>query len=255
VRDELLAWLRSEDPPPSRFLALAEHLGLLRPILPELAALRGIPQAKALPGDALDHSFRTVDALPPERVDLRLAGLLHDVGKATTLRDGHFHGHERVGAEQAATALHRLRLPRSEVRGIAHLIRHHMFAYEPTWTDAAVRRFVKRVGRQAIPDLFALRHADAVASGAREPADGGIRQLRERIASEESAPLETQQLAIDGHDLQRSLGVPPGPELGRLLEALLERVIDDPRLNEPAVLVSLARRMHASEGVLGDRSR
>src|SRR5688500_6918021 len=94
VRDELMRIL-ARDPVPSRAIGLLERLGLLVVVLPELAALRGIPQAKAVPGDALDHSLRAVDAAaltdPPV---LRLAALLHDVGKAGTLHDGHFFGHE-----------------------------------------------------------------------------------------------------------------------------------------------------------------
>ena len=243
VRDELLAWLRSADPPPSRYLALAESLGLLVSILPELAALRGVPQDKALPGDALDHSLRTVDALPPADPILRLAGLLHDVGKATTLRDGHFYGHEVVGAELTAMVLDRLRLPREQAARIIRIIRQHMFAYDPSWTDAAVRRFVKRVTRPLVDDLFALRRADTAASGAREPAHGGLDELARRIATQESAPLDQRALALDGDDLMGELGLDPGPAIGSLLASLLERVLDDPALNEREALLRIAREL------------
>lgn len=241
VRDELLAWLRAEDPPPSRYLAVAESLGLLAPILPELAALRGVPQAKALAGDALDHSLRTIDALPAADPMLRLAGLLHDLGKATTLKDGHFYGHELVGADLAAAALERLRLPREQAARITSVIAQHMFAYDSSWTDAAVRRFVKRVTRQRIADLFALRRADNAASGAREPAEGGLEELARRMVAQESAPLDQRALAVDGADLMSELGIAPGPPLGLLLAALLERVIDDPALNERGTLLQIAR--------------
>ncbi|MEO8511372.1 MAG: CCA tRNA nucleotidyltransferase [Chloroflexota bacterium] len=243
VRDELVAWLRSEDPPPSRYLALTESLGLLAPILPELAALRGVPQDKALAGDALDHSLRTVDALPATDPVLRLAGLLHDVGKATTLRDGHFYGHEVVGAELAAAALDRLRLPREHAARITAVIRQHMFAYDASWTDAAVRRFVKRVTRPLVDDLFALRRADTAASGARETALGGFNELAGRIALQESAPLDERALVLDGNDLMAALGLPPGPAIGSLLALLLERVLDDPALNEHETLLRIAREL------------
>lgn len=243
VRDELLAWLRAADPPPSRYLALAESLGLLAPILPELAALRGVPQDKALAGDALDHSLRTVDALPATDPILRLAGLLHDVGKATTLRDGHFYGHEVVGAELAAAAVERLRLPHDQGSRITRVIRQHMFAYDPSWTDAAVRRFVKRVTRPLVDDLFALRRADTAASGAREPNSGGLDELARRIALQESAPLDERALALDGDDLMAALGLAPGPAIGSLLASLLERVLDDPTLNERETLLRIARQL------------
>ena len=118
VRDELVRIL-ARDPVPSRAIGLLERLGLLVVILPELAALRGIPQAKAVPGDALDHSLRAVDAAAPtDPPVLRLAALLHDVGKARTLHDGHFFGHERVSADMAAEVLRRLRVPRAQMERV-----------------------------------------------------------------------------------------------------------------------------------------
>jgi poly(A) polymerase/tRNA nucleotidyltransferase (CCA-adding enzyme) len=240
VRDELLSILRG-DRAPSGAMLLAESLGLLRVLMPELAALRGVPQAKALPGDALDHSLRTADALPPSDPVLRLAGLLHDIGKATTLGEGHFIGHEVEGARMVDEVLQRLRAPRADARRIVRLIRHHMFGYTSDWTDAAVRRFIRRVGRDLLPDLFALRAADNAASGAREPAHGGLDELRERIERVlDSDPLRQADLAVDGHDLQEVLGLAPGPLVGELLGRLLEAVLDDPSLNRRDSLLALA---------------
>ena len=247
VRDELLRVLGDPGHAPSGALRTMEATGLLAVLLPELAALRGVPQGKPLPGDALDHSLRTVDALAADDTTLRLAGLLHDIGKATTLADGHFIGHEEVGAEMAATVLERLRLPGDASARIAHLIRQHMFAYAPDWTDAAVRRFVRRVGPSALDDLFALRAADNAASGIAEPPSGGVAELRDRIVRVASgAALETRQLAIDGTDLQVELGLAASPEIGRILAGLLEAIIDDPRLNERGTLLDLARTMAAA---------
>ena len=180
VRDELLRILGG-NAPPSRALVLMESLGLLVILLPELEALRGVPQAKALPGDALDHSLRTVDALPAGSPLLRLAGLLHDLGKSSTLADGHFIGHEEVGADLAEGLLRRLHLPNADIARVVRLVRQHMFAYTPDWTDAAVRRFVRRVGIDLLDDLFALRRADNAASGATEPSSGGLEELRARV--------------------------------------------------------------------------
>jgi tRNA nucleotidyltransferase/poly(A) polymerase len=253
LHDELVRILAAPAPP-SQAIGLMEELGLLSVLLPELAALRGVPQSKAVPGDALDHSLRTADALPAADPILRLAGLLHDVGKATTLADGHFIGHERAGAELVEVQLRRLRYSRSDIVRVARLVRQHMFAYSPEWTDAAVRRFVRRVGPDLLEDLYALRRADNLASGAREPHRGGLDELRQRAARVVAGdPIGPGQLAVDGHDLVRELGLAPGPEIGRLLGELLEAVLDDPALNRREALLDLARRLNAAPGAPGQR--
>jgi len=246
VRDELLR-IMAGAPPSSRAFELMERLGLLDVLLPELAALRGIPQAKRLAGDALDHSLRAADALPADDPVLRLAGLLHDLGKATTLADGHFIHHEKAGERLAEGVLLRLRSPRAEISRITRLVHHHMFAYDADWTDAAVRRFVRRVGPDLLPDLFALRAADDVASGAHEPGRGGWSELQRRAAAAiASDPLEAKHLAVSGDDLVAELEIAPGPVIGRLLAELLEAVLEDPTLNSRDRLLALVRERVAN---------
>jgi tRNA nucleotidyltransferase/poly(A) polymerase len=248
IRDELLRMLE-RDPRPSRALRLLERLGLMAVVLPEVAALRGIPQAKLLPGDALDHSLAAVDAAPPHTpADTRLAALLHDLGKATTQADGHFIGHEVAGADLAAVVLERLRLGRSRSGRIIGAIRHHMYNYDPGWTDAAVRRLIGRLGATDRDLLFALRRADNAASGTAESGEGVQADLERRIAHElgrQPDLLLDRRLAVDGHDLQQELGLPPGPLIGRLIDRLVDAAIEDPALNERDLLLSLARTLSA----------
>lgn len=245
IRDELMAILRL-DPAPSRALRLLEELGLLRVILPELAALRGVPQTKLVPGDALDHTFAAVDAVPlGQRPEVRLAALLHDLGKATTLDGGHFIGHDTVGAELAAGILARLRVPGRRATRVVGAVRHHMYAYDASWTDAAVRRFIRRLAGVDREVLFALRRADDAASGVGEAGERVQAELEQRMAAElERLPelLAHRRLAIDGHDLQQQLGIEPGPRVGELLERLAEAVMDDPDLNDRGELLRLARQ-------------
>ena len=242
VRDELLRML--DDAVPSSALRHLERWGILALILPELAALRGVPQAKLVPGDALDHALASVDAAPAGDRALRLAALLHDIGKATTEADGHFIGHDRVGAELATQALHRLRVPASLSVPAVDAIRQHMYAYEDSWTDAAVRRFIRRVGEPGMALLFALRRADDAASGVGSAGEESQLELERRIGRElERSPdlLIRNRLSIDGTDLQRELGWEPGPRIGRALDRLMEVVLDDPSLNRREVLLALAR--------------
>ena len=163
------------------------------------------------------------------------------------MADGGFPDHDSVGAEMAAAILERLRFPRSLTERVAHLVRHHMFSYESGWSDAAVRRFIARIGLDAIDELLDLRAADNVGSGL--PAETGIDELRRRIAEQLAADvaLDRSDLAVNGRDLIEELGIEPGPRLGRILDELLERVVADPELNERPTLLLLAQGMLAEE--------
>jgi tRNA nucleotidyltransferase (CCA-adding enzyme) len=233
---------------PSVGLAIAENTGLLAVIAPELARQRGIPQAKAAGEDLWDHTCRTVDAASVELVDdlplARVAALVHDIGKPATFADGHFVGHDAVGAELATAWLDRLRAPRAFTGRVANLVRHHMFSYGAEWSDAAVRRFIRRVGLADLELLLDLRAADNVGSGLAADVDG-LEELRARCRAQIAAhvALARADLALDGDDVMRALGIAPGPAVGRLLDELLERVLADPMLNQRDRLLALAREI------------
>jgi len=235
-------------PAPSVGLLRLAESGILRVNAPELAAQREIPQNKIEGEDLWDHTVRTVDAAPPERPVVRLAALLHDIGKPATIEDGPFRGHETVGAEAAEAFLERLRFPRAVATRVVELVRQHMFTYDPSWGDAGIRRFIQRVGRDGLDDLFALREADNAGSGVPRTAHG-LDELRSRIRAQLDAQvaLDLRQLAVDGDDLMTELGLPPGPRLGRILDTLLERVVADPAANDRATLLLLAASMLADD--------
>lgn len=240
-------------------ILLAEHpatgirrlsdLGLLAVLCPELEVCKSIPQDKAVAQDVFEHSLITVDATPPDLV-LRLSGLFHDVGKPETMADGHFHQHEFVGEAITRRVLRRWKYPKDTVAAVTHLIRHHMFWYQTDWTGSAVRRFIRKVGLDVIPDLFALRRADNIGSGIRAPRLYALEDLWTRVQEEieRSTAFSPSDLVVDGNDVMRELGTGPGPEVGRVIAALFERVLDDPDLNSRERLLLLIREIGAKPG-------
>jgi len=246
IATELQTLLRA--PKPSGGLRLLAATGILAVLWPDLAAQQGVPQNK-IPGDDLwDHTLRTVDAVPADRPVVRLAALLHDIGKPATMADGHFLHHDRVGAELAAAFLDRLHVPRATTELVVRLVRAHMFTYDPTWGDAGVRRFIKRIGRDSLEPLFALREADNIGSG-QPPDSHRLGELRRRVAEqlEGDVVLERGDLAIHGDDLIAELGLTQGPRLGRIIEELLERAIADPTINDRPTLLLIAQTMLADD--------
>jgi tRNA nucleotidyltransferase (CCA-adding enzyme) len=245
VRDELFKLLRA--PVPSRGIELMRQTGLLAEILPELLAAVGCRQNRFHKDDVYQHSLAALDAVRPEPI-LRLAALLHDVGKPRTQTpqadapgEFGFFKHESVGAEMAEAIAGRLRLSGAETELLVALVAHHMFFYTPAWTDGTVRRFVNRVHAERIPPLFSLREADIVSRGRGEDPECETRELRARIArvAAEDAVLRVKNLAVSGADVMRVLGVGPGPQVGQVLNRLLERVLDDPALNQKETLERL----------------
>jgi tRNA nucleotidyltransferase (CCA-adding enzyme) len=245
IAAELLRLLAADRP--SVGFRLMDETGLLDVIAPEFAAQRGILQNKIAGEDLWQHTLRAVDAPGPGRPIVRLAALLHDIGKPATESPDGYPDHEKVGAEMAEAFLARLHVPRSTLQRVSHLVRSHMFTYEPAWSDAAVRRFINRIGPEALDDLFALREADNLGSGL--PAETGLTELRRRVREQLEAhvALSLKDLAIDGDDLIRELGLASGPRLGRILQALLDQVIVDSGLNDRPTLLLLAQRMLEDE--------
>lgn len=231
---------------PSTGFRLMSELGLLAVVCPELEECRRVPQDKAVAQDVFEHSLLSLDAVERPDLTLRLAALLHDVGKPETMADGHFHQHEFVGEHLARKILRRWKFPKDTVALVAHLIRHHMFWYQDVWTDSAVRRFIRNVGLDEIPLLFELRRADNIGSGSRGGRMVALDQLWLRVQEEiaRANAFSPRDLSVNGSDLMQELGIPQGPEIGRIIGELFERVTDDPELNTRESLLRLAREIH-----------
>jgi len=243
VQQEMVKILSA--PKPSIAFRMLSDLGLLAVVFPELEIAKAIPQDKAVAQDVFEHSIVTADATPADDLVLRLAGLLHDIGKPDTFADGHFYQHEFVGEAKARDILRRWRFDKETITQVTHLIRNHMFWYQTDWTGSAVRRFVRKVGLENVPALFALRKADNIGSGARSPRMYALEALWERVQEEirAASAFSLRDLAIDGNDVMAELGIPQGRRVGQILDELFERVTEDPSLNTRERLLELTREM------------
>ncbi len=249
MADELTKLLvRAERP--SIGLELLHETCALEHVLPELLEGWQVEQNEYHAYTVYEHSLRCCDAASPD-LTLRLAALLHDVGKPRTKEGPHFYGHEFVGEAMARAAMARLRFPGDTADRVAHLVKNHMYSAVDALTDAAIRRFIRRVGPETVDDLFALRHADALATGLpRRGADENERfELRVKAAIDAPHVFSVADLAIDGDDVKavmRELGLVDaafaGDErVGHALRFCLEEVLENPSRNEKQALRASVR--------------
>jgi tRNA nucleotidyltransferase (CCA-adding enzyme) len=247
VRDEWIKTMKARTP--SRAFEVMRRTGILEITCPELLDGVGLEQNRYHAYDVWRHGLECMDACAPDPV-LRVAALLHDVGKPRTrawsdkTQDYTFYDHDRVGAEIAEPIAARLRFSNDERLRIVSLVRHHLFHYSDEWTDTAVRRWIRRVGPERVSDLYLLNEADVRAKGRSFESDlEALAALKAHVARvlEEGAALSTRDLKVNGHDLIKELGIRPGRVIGEILDALLEVVTNDPALNVRDALVTAAR--------------
>ncbi len=237
VREEWLKAMKAEQP--SRAFEVMRRTGILEVTYPELLEQVGCEQNQWHAYDVWDHTMRVLDESEGGPVE-RVAALLHDVAKPRTRAhsdktgDWTFYHHESVGADMADRWLRDYRFSNDERAMVVGLIRHHLICYSNEWSDAAVRRFIKRVGPDNVDPLLRLGHADALGKGRNVDEElAALAELRTRIAASLQAgtALTTQDLAINGNDVVQLLDGEAGPKVGQILRALLDEVLEDPSLN------------------------
>lgn len=236
VRVELVRMMEAERP--SIGFDLLREARLLELWMPELQRCVAVPQNRYHAYDVYEHLLHTCDSAPVGKPLVRWAALLHDIGKPDTRVERHgegtFYNHQFVGAEMADRLLERMRFPLDQRGWIVHMVREHMFDYRSGWSDAALRRWVRRVGEEAVADLFDLRIADSLGNGLQAGFPIYLEEMRgriERLLAERHA-LTVRDLAVDGADVMQALGICPGSEVGATLEALLEEVLEAPERNQ-----------------------
>ena len=249
IRDEWLKTMKAKRP--SRAFEVMKDHGMLAISAPEMLESVGCEQNKYHAYDVWGHAMSCLDSAPAAPV-LRVAALLHDVGKPRSrafsdkTQDYTFYEHERIGAEMVEPMLARLRFSNEERQHITALVRHHLVCYDESWSDAAVRRWIQRVTPELVPDLYLLNEADVRGKGRDCSLDlVALAALKERVAAvlAAGAALSVRDLKVDGRVLMQELSLKPGPDLGRILKALLDEVVEDPSKNERAILLERARAL------------
>lgn len=235
IRDEFLKILVTE------YVEVALNLlyttNILQHILPELVETRGVDQRGHHEYDVWTHSLRACQYCPSDDPVVRLAALIHDIAKPETQTplannpgEYSFFNHEVIGARTARDIARRLCLSKEDVQRVFVLVRWHMFYYQSDMTDAAIRRFIRRVGRENIDDILALREGDRLGSGSKRTS-WRLEEMKERIHDQLHQPMQINEMAVDGTDVMQVLGVKPGPIIGQILSDLFEQVLENPESN------------------------
>ncbi len=258
VRDEFLKILY-DSPKPSIGLELLKETGILGIWIPELLEGVGVEQPEFHEYDVFKHALRTVDLADDS---VKLAALFHDIAKPRKKEGSHFYGHDVLGEKMTKEIMKKLRFSNKEIDRVSRLVRWHMFYFPydeeefmkgrvkkrrskkiSTWSDAAVRRFVKNVGGpDAIDELMKLRIADATANPKSSFDEREIEALQGRISEvrKKDMVMKTTDLDINGNDLKK-IGIKAGPRMGLILKELLELVIEEPALNDKQKLIDIVK--------------
>jgi poly(A) polymerase len=254
VRDELTKLLLA--PSPRAGLELLVDTGLAAHVLPELPALRLEVDEHHRHKDVYEHSLTVLDqaitlegppdgpeeSVPGPDLVLRLAALLHDVGKPATRRfepggGVSFHHHEVVGAKLTAKRLKALRYDKDTVKAVARLVELHLRFHgygEGQWTDSAVRRYVTDAG-PLLQRLHRLTRSDSTTRNQRKAAR--LSRTYDELESRIQRLMEQEELArvrpdLDGNEIAEVLGIEPGPVLGRAYKHLLAVRLDEGPLDK-----------------------
>jgi tRNA nucleotidyltransferase (CCA-adding enzyme) len=250
VRDEFVRIIMSAHP--KQGLELAHKYGILRYISPELEEGIGVDQGGAHAYDVWEHLIRSVQHAADKGwpLEIRLAALFHDIAKPATRRkiEGKvkwsFYGHEVVGAKMAKKILTDLKFPQKTIDKVVKLIRWHMFFSDTeTITHSAVRRLVANVGKENVWDLMNVRVSDRIGTGRPKENPYRLRKYQAMIEEVMRDPVSVGMLKIDGKRIMEVTRETPGPKIGFTLHALLEEVIEDPKLNTAEYLESRAAEL------------
>lgn len=248
IHDELVKILSSDRP--AEGIELLHKCKLLQYIIPELEDGVDVKQDRHHIYPVFKHNLLALKHCPSEDYAVRLAALLHDVGKPKTRKIiggvATFYNHEHVGAKLTARILSRLKFSAADQERIVNLVKNHMFYYNVgEVTAASVRRLIVKVGRENLKDLIDLRVADRLGSGTPKAMPYKLRHLQYMFEKVQNDPVSAKMLKVDGNDIMAKINIAPGPKVGAILDVLLGEVIEDPLLNERSLLLEKAKAFSA----------
>ena len=229
-------------------MVLRKYKDILVWVIPEIRPCFGFSQNNPYHAyDVWEHTVRAVETAPTQDIAVRLTLLLHDLGKPYCYEEdengvGHFHGHGEISQKITRQVLARLRFDTNTLEAVSELVGIHDRRFEAT--PKAVRKFVSQIGPEQYFRFLEVRAGDIRAQApelveSRMEKVAKLRQIGEEVLLEKQC-LSLRDLAVNGHDLIAA-GMKSGPEMGRVLNALLDRVIEDPSLNEKNTLLELSR--------------
>src|SRR3989339_118221 len=247
IHDELVKILQSDYP--AEGILLLYKTKLLHYVIPELEIGIGVEQSKHHTYTVFKHSVESLRHTQSADYRVRMASLLHDIAKPQTKKFingvATFYNHEYAGARLAKKIMQRLKFSSDDVEKVTTLVRNHMFYYNvDEVTAASVRRLLKKVGRENLQDLIALRVADRLGSGTPKAMPYKLRHLQYMFKKVQNDTVSVKMLAINGDDLMPLLGIAPGPKIGAILDVLLSDVIDEPKRNTKAYLEKRSRELN-----------
>jgi len=243
IRDELLKLLKSSFA--SDGILLLKNTDILSYILPELDTSFATPQKSPKRHHLYDvgmHCVMSLKYCPSPNPIVRLATLLHDIGKPPTFNQDSegvitFYNHELVGAKIAKNICIRLRLSKKDTDKILTLIRWHQFSVDERQTDSAIRRFIRHVGKEHLDDSLALRIGDRLGGGARETS-WRLELFKQRLEDVQKQPFSVRDLKVNGFDVMKILDCIPGPIIGSTLDSLFQEIEEGKLTNDRNLLLS-----------------
>jgi len=242
IRDELIKIMASDYPADG--IILLRNAGLLTIILPELEKCFGVEQKSPKRHHIYDvgtHLIMSLKHCPSQDPIVRLATLLHDIGKPATAgktKEGviTFYNHEIIGASIVRNIADRLHFSKKDRDFMVKLVRYHQFTVDERQTDTALRRFIRNVGRENLDKMLALRTADRLGGGARETS-WRLELFKKRLLEVQKQPFTVADLKVDGHDVMKIYHIGPGPLVGAVLNMLFNDVVKGVIKNEREILL------------------